>query len=86
MDHSSSFYGTATIGTKGQVVIPAKARDDLKLKPGDQVIVVGRQGKNGQGMLCFFPTSSAEAFLEELTKKLSDVQSALNLAKQQGEN
>ncbi len=83
MDHSSSFYGVATIGTKGQVVIPAKAREELGLKPTDQVIVIGRKGSKGQGMLCLFPASTAESFLEEITKKLSDVQSALEQAKHQ---
>jgi AbrB family looped-hinge helix DNA binding protein len=38
-------YGTTTIGTKGQVVIPADARKDLDLKPGDQLLVMGKFGK-----------------------------------------
>ncbi len=38
-------YGTATIGARGQVVIPAQARKDLKLKPGDQLVVMGKFGK-----------------------------------------
>ena len=38
-------YGTTTIGTRGQVVIPAKARHDLQLKPGDRLIVLGKFGK-----------------------------------------
>lgn len=38
-------YGTTTIGAKGQVVIPAQARKDLNLKPGDHLFVMGRFGK-----------------------------------------
>ena len=34
-------YGTATVGTKGQVVIPVDARDELDIKPGDKLYVVG---------------------------------------------
>lgn len=36
------FYGTTTIGARGQVVIPAEARKDLRLKPGDRLVVTGK--------------------------------------------
>ncbi|MEK7161488.1 MAG: AbrB/MazE/SpoVT family DNA-binding domain-containing protein, partial [Patescibacteria group bacterium] len=38
-------YGTTTMGARGQVVIPAQARKDLKLNPGDQLMVMGKFGK-----------------------------------------
>ncbi len=38
-------YGTTTLGARGQVVIPAQARKDLGLKPGDQLVVMGKFGK-----------------------------------------
>lgn len=38
-------YGTTTMGARGQVVIPAQARKDLNLKPGDQLLVMGKFGK-----------------------------------------
>jgi AbrB family looped-hinge helix DNA binding protein len=34
------FLGTATVGTKGQIVIPAAARADMPLKEGDRVVVL----------------------------------------------
>lgn len=36
------FYGTGTVGEKGQIVIPAKARKNLKIKPGDEFVFFGR--------------------------------------------
>lgn len=36
------FYGTTIIGARGQVVIPAQARKDLGLKPGDHLVVIGK--------------------------------------------
>ncbi len=45
LDFKDKIYGTATLGTKGQVVIPAQARKDLKLKMGDQLLVMGKLGK-----------------------------------------
>ena len=35
------FYGSTIIGEKGQVVIPKEAREDLKLKKGDKLLVFG---------------------------------------------
>ncbi len=36
-------YGTTTVGERGQIVIPADARKDFGLKPGDQVIAMGNK-------------------------------------------
>ena len=35
------FFGTVTVGERGQIVIPKKARDVFHIKPGHTVIVVG---------------------------------------------
>ncbi len=34
-------FGTATVGEKGQIVIPKKARDQYGVKPGDDMIILG---------------------------------------------
>lgn len=34
-------FGTVTIGERGQIVIPKKARDIFDLKPGDELAVMG---------------------------------------------
>jgi AbrB family looped-hinge helix DNA binding protein len=34
-------FGTVTLGDKGQIVIPAKARKVFGLKPGDDLVVLG---------------------------------------------
>ena len=41
--HDKKLYGTATVGTKGQVVIPADAREELDIKSGDRLYVVGSE-------------------------------------------
>jgi AbrB family looped-hinge helix DNA binding protein len=38
-------YGTTKVGPRGQVVIPVEARNDLGLKPGDQLLVMSKFGK-----------------------------------------
>ena len=35
-------YGTGTIGSRGQIVIPAKARNELKIKPKEEFIFFGQ--------------------------------------------
>lgn len=35
------FYGSVTVGERGQVVIPAQARRDHGIAPGDKLIVLG---------------------------------------------
>ena len=34
-------FGTVTVGEKGQIVIPKKARDIFKIKAGDNLILLG---------------------------------------------
>ncbi len=34
-----------TVGDKGQIVIPAKARKIFDIKPSDQLIVLGEEGQ-----------------------------------------
>lgn len=34
-------FGLVTVGTKGQIVIPKKARDVFGIEPGDSLVLVG---------------------------------------------
>ena len=45
-DINSHFYDVVTVGERGQVVVPSKARKDLSIKPGDKLIAIkGAHGK-----------------------------------------
>jgi len=44
-------YGTATVGTKGQIVIPSDAREELGLAPGEKVVIVGSPQKGFVGIM-----------------------------------
>lgn len=35
------FYGAVTVSERGQIVIPAQARRDLNIRPGDKLLVLG---------------------------------------------
>ena len=36
---------TVTVGEKGQIVIPKQARDVFGIKPGDNLLLLGDEGK-----------------------------------------
>ena len=60
------FYGTATVGEKGQIVIPQDARKNMKLKKGDRLLVFGMDND----MLAVAKLSHLEKFASHLSKKL----------------
>ncbi len=39
------FWGSVTVGTKGQIVIPAEARTQFNLKEGDKLLIVSSNDK-----------------------------------------
>jgi AbrB family looped-hinge helix DNA binding protein len=41
------FYGSTTVGERGQVVIPAEARRDFEITPASKLLVFGSQGHGG---------------------------------------
>ncbi len=47
-------YGTVKVGDRGQVVIPAEARKELDIKPGDLLFVMA--GRNRRGVAMVKPT------------------------------
>ena len=38
-------FGVVTVGEKGQIVIPARARKTFSISPGDQLVVLGDEGQ-----------------------------------------
>jgi AbrB family looped-hinge helix DNA binding protein len=42
-----SFCGSVTVGERGQVVIPADARDRLGISPGDRLLVFAHPAGDG---------------------------------------
>lgn len=61
------FYGTTTMGARGQLVIPVLARKDLNLNPGDQLAVLGKFGK----ALGLIKTDAMLEFVEAIMRNLS---------------
>ena len=49
--HDKQLYGTATVGSKGQIVIPADAREALHIQTGDRLYVMGSCSKQWIGLV-----------------------------------
>ena len=70
MKSHPDIYGTVTIGQRGQVVIPMKARKALKIKQGDQLIVMsGPPGK--EDIISFIPVQRVAEFLGHFEDHIS---------------
>lgn len=74
-----NFYGTATVGAKGQIVIPAKAREELGIKTGDMLVIIGHKDRP---MLGVCPVESVEAMLAAATQHLDSLRAAIDQSKQ----
>lgn len=70
------FYGTATVGEKGQIVIPAEARDSLNIAKGEKMLVFGM----GNDMLVISKLSKVEQIAKHLSSKLDRIRQALDRA------
>ena len=42
------FFGSTTVGERGQIVLPAELRKKYKINAGDKLIVIGVSGKEGK--------------------------------------
>ena len=71
MNHArdKKLYGLATIGEKGQIVVPAEARRALRLKKGDKLLVFGLGD-----MIAFATPSNLEKMAGRLAERLSAIQ------------
>lgn len=68
---SDAFYGTSTLGERGQVVIPAEARADMGLSPGDKLVVMRHPIHRG---LMLFKIEAMREFLDDFSKGLAEME------------
>jgi len=72
--HDKKLYGTATVGTKGQVVIPAEAREALSINPGDRLYVVGSEKTQA---VFFLKENQLREMVEHLTSNIEQFKDIL---------
>ena len=62
------FYGAATVGERGQIVIPVEARKRYNIETGDKVLIMGSPHDRGLMVI------KIDAMREFMTAILSDLQ------------
>ena len=75
--NGEQFYGTTTLGERGQVVIPAEARKSMGIKKGDKLLVFGM----GCDMLAFSKLSKVEQFASHLAGRLDAIRGIIKKSK-----
>ena len=68
------FFGSVTVGERGQIVIPKKAREVFRIKPGDQMLALGDEERglalvHQRDVLNFAGLLAAAPTLERKRKK-----------------
>lgn len=77
--HDKKLYGTATVGSKGQVVIPAEAREELGIVPGDKLYIAGSTEKK---VLFCLKEEQLQALIEHLTGNLENTKTIIEKLKE----
>lgn len=66
--HQDDFCGTTSMGERGQVVIPKKVRDRLKVKTGDVFLVMQKNGA-----IILVSTDKVKKMMTLITKQLKNL-------------
>lgn len=67
------YFGSATVGERGQMVIPADARKELEIEHGEKMIVFGR----GKGRLLLVKADMVTDFVSRSLSELTDFERKL---------
>jgi AbrB family looped-hinge helix DNA binding protein len=80
-DLSELFFGTVTIGERGQVVVPAAARQALGYGPGDKLLVMSHPAHAG---LMMFKIDALQSFVGLMSAGLERIKLDLETSKGEG--
>ena len=65
------FYGTATVGERGQIVIPAEARKKYGVETGDKILIMGSPNQKG---LMLFKIDAMREYMTDILQGLQRVE------------
>ena len=73
-ENQPNFYGSVTVGERGEVVIPVKARRDFDIVPSGKLLVFSAPGGKA---LMFIKAESVSEFIASATDRLSQLEQVL---------
>lgn len=76
-ENNERFFGTTTVGEKGQLVIPAEARESMGINKGDKLLVFGM----GCDMIALTKLSEVEQFASHLSSQLDTIREIIKKGK-----
>ncbi|NCO65329.1 MAG: AbrB family transcriptional regulator [Candidatus Aquicultor secundus] len=76
-DHEHSFLGTATVGERGQVAIPAEARRAMGIEPGSKLLFFAGPNQSGLFMV---KAEELGRLVKHLTNKAQSIEQLINRA------
>lgn len=78
---SEAFFGTSTIGERGQIVIPAEARAEMGFQPGDKIMIMRHPIHKG---LVLFKLEAVKEFLDDFGKHIERLESQSMEVREEG--
>jgi AbrB family looped-hinge helix DNA binding protein len=75
MDKSVKFFGSTTVGPKGQIVIPSKLRKELKISTGDQFLVLKNEHMD---CVVLIKAKNIANMLNDITTEISKIKKTLS--------
>lgn len=71
MNCEGMFYGSVTVGERGQIVIPVEARTEMGMLPGDKLLVMRHPAHKG---LMVFKIEAVRQFLDEFAARIEKLE------------
>ena len=69
---SKNFYGSATVGERGQIVLPAKLRDDMGIRPGDKLLVLSG-GPTDRGVIMIMRADVLDEIVHRMSQHFQEL-------------
>ncbi len=64
------FYGTVTVGERGQIVVPAQAREEFDINPGDKLLVFRHPHQAGLVIVNVANVGRIMTFMEQALERM----------------
>jgi len=64
------FYGSTTMGERGQIVLPVKLRKDFNLKKGDKLVVAGNPDFS---RIVLINADTMDDYLDTMSEKINQM-------------
>ena len=69
-----TFYGSTTVGERGQIVLPVKLRKDFKINKGDKLLVIVDPHESRINLI---NPDTMNQFLDMMSKNISQLKSKI---------